>query len=145
MTILDAFVKRALDVPFVPGGRGWDGWDCWGLVFIAYRHLFAIDIASLSADYDDKASFAELSELVDTQKRFWIETDRPEYGDVSLFKVSRFESHVALVLPRGRMIHCTRSAGTVCERSDALHWAKRHAAYYRHEKRRRGSGGASSA
>lgn len=138
------FVDRAIDVPFLVGGRDWSGWDCWGLVFIAYRELFGIDIPSLSDEYDEKLSFAELNTLVNTQKPLWNSVEQPMFGDVRLFKVSRYQSHVALVLPWRSMIHTTQGVGTVVERLDVITWAKRHVEYFRHEQRS-GSGGIPSA
>lgn len=132
---LKEFIAKAIDVPFLECGRDWDGWDCWGLVFVAYRELFDATISTLSDDYVPGVSFAELNAVVDTEKQQWIETTKPMVGDVSLFSVSRFQSHVALVIDRGQMIHSRRGIGTVCERLDTIGWAKRHAGYFRHKSR----------
>jgi cell wall-associated NlpC family hydrolase len=126
------FQRRAISVPFVIGGRDWSGWDCWGLLYVAHRELFGIEIAKLSDDYDAASTFEEISRIADIERQAeWNEVLNPRPGDVSLFRVSRFQSHVALVVERGQMLHAMRGAGTACERLDTITWAKRHVGYFR--------------
>jgi cell wall-associated NlpC family hydrolase len=129
------FVRRALGVPFIVGGRDWSGWDCWGLVYLAHRELLGIDVPVLAADYDAASSVGDLGALVDRERPVWREVERPAFGDVALFRVCRFETHVGFVLERGQMIHCLHGAGTLCERVDTLLWARRRAGYFRHAQR----------
>lgn len=129
------FARQAISVPFLVGGRDWSGWDCWGLVFVAHRELLGVDIPVLAADYDLATSFAELGAVVDRERPAWAEVEKPAFGDVALFKISRFETHVAFVLDRGLMLHCLHGAGTLCERLDTLTWARRRAGYFRHRDR----------
>ena len=139
---LDDFMARALDVPFQIGGRDYAGWDCWGLVYCAYRDVLSITIPVLDQDYNHDISYSELMALVDKQRPTWQAIERPEPGDVSLYRVGRYHSHVALVMPRGRMLHCEQGAGSICERLDNLVWRGRHVGYFRRPERVAGSGSA---
>lgn len=130
------FQRQAIGTPFVLGGREWGGWDCWGLVFVAHREVFGIKIATLSDDYDAETTFEELSRIVDTQRvAEWNLVPTPKPGDVALFRVSRFQSHVALVAERGQMLHAMAGVGTVCERLETITWAKRHVGFFRNRAR----------
>ena len=133
---LDEFIRAGLAVPFVVGGRDWSGWDCWGLVYRAYLDVFGIEIDPLSGEYDKDVTFAELDKIVGVQRSTkWNEVPKPTFGDVRLFRVSRFQSHVALVCERGQMFHCTKATGTVVEPLDAITWARRHVGYFNHPAR----------
>lgn len=130
------FQRRAIGVPFVINGRDWSGWDCWGLVFTAYREIYDISIAKLSDDYDAETTFEELSRIADTERAAeWNEVSEPRIGDVVLFRVSRFQSHVAIVAEHGQMLHAMRGVGTCCERLGTITWAKRHVGYFRNRAR----------
>jgi len=139
---MDEFIERALSVPFVIGGRAYDGWDCWGLVFVAYRDVFGIEINNLSEKYD-AINIRELHKVVESEKPEWLQVDRPLFGDVALFRVGRYETHVALVLPGGRMIHCEERTGTISERLNTLIWVNRNVGYYRNRQRISGDPSAS--
>lgn len=141
MLTLDEFQRLALDVPFQIGGRSYAGWDCWGLVYCAYRDVFDIVIPSLAADYEPDVSYSELMQLVDEQRNGWEPLETPETGAVGLYRVGKYHSHVALVLPRARMLHCERGTGSICEPLSNLVWRGRNVGYFR---RRENHGGASS-
>lgn len=135
MMELHSFIERAIGVPFVVGGREWSGWDCWGLVYVAYRDVFGIEISRLDHEYDETASYEELQRVVTRERVEWNDVSRPDIGDISLFRVSKFETHVALVVGWGQMIHTIKSVGTICDRTNSIAWAKRHVGYLRHERR----------
>ena len=42
----EQFVERAVCVPFLDKGRGYDGFDCWGLVVCYYRDVLGIELPS---------------------------------------------------------------------------------------------------
>lgn len=125
------FQTKALSVPFVIGGRDFNGWDCWGVIYCAYEFVFGDPIASYSNEYDKTLSYSEIDHLINDEKPTWIETDKPDVGDVGLYRVGRYQSHVSLVLPNKRMLHCEQRAGTISERLDSLIWARRNVGYFK--------------
>jgi len=128
------FVRRALDVPFVPRGRSWQGWDCWGLVLIAHREVLGIDLPSYEELYEEKDVEAtqELGDLVQSQLHLWTRVAIPRMGDVALLRVNGLPTHVGFMLDRKRMIHAlaaSKGSGaeglTVVQRIDREPWVRK--------------------
>lgn len=133
------FIERGVRVPFVVGGRSFDGWDCWGLIYVAYRDVFGVEINKLAIEYDPSSTpHDEIDRLANQEKSEWIDVFQPRFGDIALYRVGRYQSHVSLVLPANRMIHSERKIGTHSDRLDNLIWAQRNVGYFR---RREGIGG----
>lgn len=129
---LSEFVDVAISTPFKIGGRDFDGWDCWGLVYCFYLHVFGVNVGSFSSEYDEKVTYDELSKLIDVEKERWIRAiGNPEIGDVSLYRVGKFRTHVGVVLPERKLLHCEARIGTVIEPLTTPIWHERHEAYYR--------------
>lgn len=132
---LDEFCERAILVPFLIGGRAWSGWDCWGLVYMAHNEVPALGgpVSSYSTEYDSRISRRELAALIDRNKPEWRSISdidvRP--GDISLYRVSAYASHVALVVEGRQMLHSESKIGTVLEPLAGRVWAGRHVGYYR--------------
>lgn len=130
---LDDFVRRSIGVPFLIGGRDYTGWDCWGLILIAYRDVFKIQLGSYSDEYNEDVTYNELANLIDAEKPSWVPVvGKPRDGDVSLYRIGRHSSHVALVVRRTGMLHCECRVNTLLEPLDNILWKNRHVAYYRH-------------
>lgn len=128
MTI-EEFIDRALGVQFKVGGRDYAGWDCWGLVFCAYRDVFKAPIKSFAHEYN-AINLPEINDLIGREKPEWITTEKPTVGDIGLFRVGRYFSHVALVVPDNRMLHCEKRTDTISERLDNMIWARRNVGYF---------------
>lgn len=130
----EEFRARALAVPFLIGGRDWSGWDCWGLVFCAYRDVPELGgpVKSYAPEYDASVTYLELAAMIAREKAEWHSIEgTPVAGDVGLYRVGRHETHVALVAPGRRMLHCEHSVGTVNEPLSGLVWAGRNVGYFR--------------
>lgn len=128
----DEYLEKALVVPFKVGGRDYTGWDCWGLVYCFFRDVRNDPIKSYADEYDKSLEYGEIADLIVREKPEWRSVEgRPEFGDVGLYRVGRHNSHVALVLPRARMLHCEGRFGTFSERLDNLMWNARNVGYYR--------------
>ena len=135
---LEEFGTRAISVPYKERGRDWSGWDCWGLVTVFQKEMFSIDVGDFSAEYKPDASFEELSKLIERELPDWQQIQFPMFGDVALYRVGRFPSHVGLIFPfrhRTGILHCEAKIGTVIEPIDTRVWVKRIEGYYRHHSR----------
>lgn len=132
MITVDEFNNRALMVPFIKHGRDYTGWDCWGLIYCAYRDVFADPLPSYAT-----ADSSEAEWLVDAERAAdWTEVSgSPAVGDVGLYRVAQHGTHVALVVPGSRMLHSEHGLGTVSERLTTPIWAKRNVGYFRRTRR----------
>jgi probable lipoprotein NlpC len=129
MMSMDAFALRAELVPWVDQGREWSGWDCWGLIRLAYRECFGIELPS-GAEYSCRQPLTA-HRVLSAGSREWLEIpwgqERP--GDVLFYR----PCHVGLVLDYGRMLHCNEASGrTVKHRYDNALWRGQVIGIYRH-------------
>lgn len=131
MTFED-FARSAIRVPFLIGGRDYTGWDCWGLVYVAFRDVVGVDIGDYSSEYRASVTYRELAALIDRERPAWVQVaGKIKNGDVSLYRVGKYETHVGLIVNR-RLLHCESGVNTVLEDLETPVWSKRHVNYYRH-------------
>ncbi len=135
--ILDEFMDRAWDVPFKEKGRSYDGWDCWGLVYVAYRDLYNINLPEYTGEYHSTRRREELQSLISMNKdETWELHDPHEPGDVVLVRMMGRNCHIGLMLKDWNMLHVQDGVATIIEPINCPPW--RCAAYdkvegiYRH-------------
>lgn len=126
-TALEAFAGAAVRaaVPFVPFGRSLEGWDCWGLIWLAYREVFEIELPSYGHLYERTDDWGATDLLIRTALPQWRPLRVARAGAVAVFRIGGKRCHVALVIRPGRMLHVLRGASTCIERYDGALWGKR--------------------
>lgn len=141
---LDAFAASIVEraVPFVDKGRDRDGIDCWGLVLLAYREIYGIELPPMDGAYKATSDRVRLEEVVRREQvRAWRRVEDPKPGDVVVFWVAdcgharRCASHVGLVLGGGRMLHAQEGTEACVEHYDRLVWQRHVEGFWRHESR----------
>ena len=128
-------------VPFLLGGRDRDGWDCWGLVRVAYRELFGIELPSFAGEYETGTD-PVIPGLYESVRDEWLEVEQPEPADVAWMVVAGLPCHVGLycvVNDAPYVLHALAGSGTRMDRIETPAWSKRVRAYYRHPLRPRAS------
>jgi len=121
---LDEFVDRALDVPFKEKGRSYDGWDCWGLIYVAYRELYDIDLPEYTGEYNSTRRREEIQNLFSTKKTMagWELHDPHEPGDVALVRMMGRMCHVGLMLRDWNMLHVQDGVAAIIEPINRPPW-----------------------
>ena len=129
---LTEFINKAIGVPFVDHGRDFNGWDCWGLVVLAYRECFGIELPGY--EHISALSSREAGELINIQKKRWTEvTDNQERpGDVLVIREGAWPCHVALVVKKGLMLHVDMKIETCVESYKTGIWVSQIVGAYRH-------------
>ena len=128
----EAFILRALAVPFVVGGRDYDeGWDCWGLCRAAYRDVLGIDLPSHDG-YTHKTSFEEISRFIGGDAHGWDHVEQSRVGDVVLYRVGKHPAHIALMIDSRRALHANADVGTAIERLSSPLWHSRFEGFFRY-------------
>lgn len=130
MTI-NEFVKKALSVPFVEKGRSYDGWDCWGLVYCGHWDIADIALPAYT-DYSSTRDYQHLHNIIQDAKCFWTPSEKTQPLDVALFRISRYQTHVALMVDKRNALHAEFKLGTFIEPIDAAIWRKRLEGIYRY-------------
>ncbi len=119
---LATFTDRALSVPFLEKGRDYEGWDCWGLIYVAYRDLYNIELPIYTGEYNSTRRREELQRLIAMHKAGDWELRTPhEPGDVVLLQMLGRNCHIGLMLPDMYMLHVQEGAASV-ERIDRPPW-----------------------
>lgn len=128
---LNEFVRKALTVPFLEKGRDYSGWDCWGLVYCAYWDIKDLALPAY-LDYGSTREYEKLHALVESAKCFWEPAVIPAPMDVALFRISKYQTHVALMVDKRNALHAEQKIGTFIEPVDAAIWRKRLEGIYRY-------------
>lgn len=119
-------------------GRSRDGVDCWGLLWLIYRDVLGIEIASYAQDTIDAPEREQIASLMagELVKSPWIDvaTGHEREFDMAVFKRAGIDSHVGVVVEPGRMLHITHGTESRVERFDQGRWKPKLIALHRHER-----------
>lgn len=119
-------------IPYADRGRTRAGADCWGLVRLVMHEQFKIDLPSFDGQYEGSDDVCQIQELIAAHQEGWRQIDRPQPGDVVLFRVMGTVSHIGLVVDGGRFVHARRGHAVAIERLSSGRWHHRVVGFYRY-------------
>lgn len=99
---------------------------CWDLTKEFYRKVLGVELKHVA---EDPKGAAERQNLIWTSVGDFQRVSEPRYGDIILIKVKGLESHIAVYLDDGLMLHTTESTGSVIDRTHK--WARTFVGFYR--------------
>jgi len=106
---------------------------CWELLRRVYRAELQIDLPSY-ASAAPTMDRERLSELIRAERAAWISIapgdERPT--DAILFRVLGRESHIGIVVEKGRFLHARPGTQACIESYRAPQWSRRVEGFYRH-------------
>lgn len=96
-------------------GRSYSDIDCWGVVREFYKREFGIE---LKRYYDDiPSSKDEAKSLIYSHMAEFEKVQKPEEkGDILLIKIMGVESHIAVYLGDGKMLHTSIPTGCIVDK-----------------------------
>lgn len=103
--------------------------DCWGIVVDFYRLVFNSELNRYyEAIPENRVEAKNLiySSMGDFTK---VDSEDKKFGDILLIKIFGVESHIAVYLGEGRILHTTSHSGCVIDRVDR--WKHLIVGYYR--------------
>lgn len=131
--------SKYLGLPWKIGGRDRDGIDCYGLVAMIYRDELGIEIDSLTGAYASEDERALIASVVAGQKDAgaWVpvEPGHEQEFDCVMFRYAGHESHIGVVVEKGRMIHQLLGRRSAVEPYGAGFWANMLEGAWRHKSR----------
>jgi len=129
-----AVFTQMIGTPFCEKGRGLSGFDCWGAVRWGLLYGFGVEVPSYTEDYATTQEGTDIAALIGRESLGWFEVSLHEAqpGDVLILRIKGQPWHCGLVIDPPCFLHADRMAGTIRERWDALLWARRIVAVYRH-------------
>ena len=122
--------KQYMGIPYEDMGRTNKGVDCWGLVRLVLAEQFYIQCPSYDYNNNDPGELALC--IRNRDEASWIETEKPQEGDVVLLRQLREISHVGLMVDSKTFIHASKSCGVVAQSINDKHWKNRVGSFYRH-------------
>lgn len=118
-------------------GRSRAGVDCWGLLWLVYRDVLGIEVASYAQETMDAPEREQIAALLNNDRQIspWCDVqpggERP--FDMAVFRRAGVDSHVGVVVEPGRMLHITNGMESRVERFDLGRWKPKLVAVHRHE------------
>lgn len=124
-------------LPHQRAGRARAGVDCYGLLWLIYRDVLGIQLASYAGETLDSCEKEEIAALITSgcavspwqQVGFGAERT----FDMAVFRRGALESHVGIVTAPGRMLHIAEVGESHVISFASGPWQMRLAGIYRHE------------
>jgi cell wall-associated NlpC family hydrolase len=89
--------------------------NCWDLSVYFYLSEFGIDLKHIHSEKDTPPR-EETRNLIYSNKGEFEQVVSPEFGDLIVLKVLGIESHIAIYIGNGKMLHTSKRIGSVVER-----------------------------
>lgn len=130
------WTRDYVGLPWQRAGRARTGVDCYGLLWLVYREVLGIELASYASETMDAAERAEVSSLIASGRVIspWtaVAFGSEREFDMAVFRRGGIESHVGIVVAAGRMLHVVEGAESYVESFAAGRWRTRLVALHRH-------------
>lgn len=115
--------SRLIGIPYIQS-------DCWSITREFYRIVFNIDLKHY---YDSPPNDLRVANnLIYSSLGDFEKTSFRGFGDIILIKIGGIESHIAVYLGGGKMLHTSKNTGSVIE--NTTRWEKSITGYYRIKK-----------
>ncbi len=120
-------LTKLIGIPFEDGGRSFGGCDCWGLVKLASKSLYNIDlpdymISCFDSNRIDKACYKDL-------KTQWRKVNQPQIGAIAIMGTDQnapeLMNHIGLIIGKNKMLHTLKKQNSHIERLDHPFYKKR--------------------
>lgn len=129
--------RNYVGIPYLRAGRSVAGTDCYGLLWLVYRDVLCVDLASYAAETMDAVERAEVAALfADRVKSPWVSVplEQEREFDMAVFRRAGIDSHVGVVVAPGRMLHIERlGTESHVETYSQGRWKTKLVAVHRHE------------
>lgn len=127
--------EKYIGIPYAEKGRDETGLDCWGLVRLIYKNELNIDLPSFSTEYDTSDN-ERLEELFAQYKEGWESTDAAEVGDVVIFRIFGYESHIGICVGDNKFLHVREARDSVIESLDNPKWSRRITGFFKYSEKK---------
>ena len=130
--MVPAWAKDYIGLPFSINGRTREGVDCWGLVLLVYSEVF--DLHPNDPGTPNTTCPSKTAPIFNAYKKVeWEGCEKPEPGNVILFRVLNHPSHVGIVLDGQLMLHITSESRSCITSYAGPQWSNRVIGYYKYK------------
>lgn len=132
------WTDQYVGTPFATRGRTVKAWDCWGLCVALYKVRKGIDLPAYLVDA--MSARATRDAIVEEERSgLWLPVEIGEEREMDIAVMRSIhasgvaaESHVGLVVAKGRVMHVEETTATVCVPFNHASIAGRIRKIYRH-------------
>ena len=127
------WVDKYVGIPFISGGRNEKGCDCYGLVRLILEKEYNYKLPLLVGNYSNALFFEETKNIFDKYVPLLTaeKIQKPEEKSVCLIQIRKVPCHVGIWAGDGYIIHSRNRVGSVCEKTDSLHFVGQILGWYR--------------
>lgn len=101
--------------------------DCWGIVREWYKIVYGIELKHYYQEIPKNRDIA--NNLIYSSMGDFKKVDSPIYGDIILIKLFGVESHIAVYLGNGKILHTSHNTGCIID--NLSKWQKVVTGYFR--------------
>lgn len=103
--------------------------NCWELCQRFYEKVFGVELKHYYEDRSIQDRPLDVNCLIYSSIGDFEKVEFPKFGDLILIKVRGIESHIAIYLDGGMMLHASKSVGSSMDR--IAKWERLIVGYYR--------------
>lgn len=127
-------LSKYVGIPFVDGGRDFEGADCWGLLALAYKEEFGIDLPHYTISAMDTEEVIDA--MSDSMERGeWQPVTQYKEGDVVAMslhpKYPEMINHVGLLVGTASFLHTQEKTGAIISPMNHMLYSKTIRGVYR--------------
>ena len=118
-------INDFVGIPY--GFREDAGLDCWQIAIKVLKTEYKKDVP----DYHYAGKWNEVEGKFNECKKDFVKVDKPQKGDIILFRVCGIVAHCGVVVGDAIMIHTMKGHNSCVERFTSPKWVNRIEGYYR--------------
>jgi len=123
-------VDRFLNLDYKKDGRSFSGLDCYGLVWLYNRIVLRRNLPRFLGK--DIYQSSDIEKTVNDNKKLFEEVKDPIEGDLILFSILGFGTHLGVIIKKGKMLHIFNEKSNSCiENYNSVKWRNRILGFYR--------------
>jgi cell wall-associated NlpC family hydrolase len=97
-------------------GTPYERLDCWGIVREFYKLVFNLELKQYYEEVPETRDMAK-NIVYASMKDFEEVTGPRQFGDIFLIRLFGIESHIAVYLGNGTMLHTSKHSGCLIEKT----------------------------
>jgi cell wall-associated NlpC family hydrolase len=102
--------------------------DCWGIVREFYRLVFKVELKRYYEEIPNDRDVAK-NLIYTNMGEFSLIEGLPKFGDIALIRLFGIESHIAVYIDKGKILHTSINNG--CHIDSLKKWEKLVVGFYR--------------
>jgi len=106
--------------------------DCWGVVREFYKIVFNLELKQYYGEVPETRDMARNIVYASMKDFKEVSSDKREFGDILLIKLFGVESHIAVYIGAGKILHTSKHSGCLIE--NVARWEKLIVGTYRVKK-----------